>query len=635
MRQEYNYGNAEKFNREKLYRLASRAICMVIVALPIISFLMSIVGWLSFGIDLPFLDDMRQYETGSAGRMDFDYISQPANDTYYSVGLFLDSLAFRVLAGNSIAYQAISLFFVLGSILLMQWNLLGRVVENRTVKAIAFSTTIFMLQPDSYWGWQNMAYHQALPLVCSLGILSVALSRLDKWVSGCLIAVMALLSGFSYTSGAFANLSIFIGFVIFFVIAKNKLSDRIKVCAAYLLLPTVITVFAQLWVILAIQHGTHRPDAPMAYPWEPDFWLFMLGKVARSLMLPSQYPKLSLTLSVMMMVIATFFAARSLFDFIFNKGNNKVLRVAFIYLCLYGVCISYLMIVSAGRANLRPDFISAPIDVFVYGYGRFHFFWLTILWPWLVMLGLMNFKLELKSRCFQLSAGAVSLIALMALVLCTTIMSHADFYKKTMVVRESIFKCLQNGLDNRAPFECSDLHPGLNMQKVFYISREAGASYTRLINARPVPIGSNTPPPIFRLTSDNGLVEFKNSHILSSGGDGVFIDSQNDPMLIISIGHDELMRNCSEIEVNGSYDIGHQDLAQLFYLPSGVTAFSEELSSRVSLQAGKGTFSLSARSSTGFSSLLRFDPTVGATKIRLMQLEVRCTMDHRSGTKMH
>lgn len=633
MRQEYSHDNAEKFSRVKIYDLVIRAICMIIIALPILSFVMDLTGWLSFGIDIPFLDDMRQYETGSAGRMDFDYISQPANDTYYSVGLFLDSLAFRILAGNSIAYQAISLFFVLGSILLMQWNLLSLVVKNRAVKAIAFSTTMFMLQPDSYWGWQNMAYHQALPLVFTLGILSVALSQLDKQFSGFIIFVMAFLSGFSYTSGAFANLSIFIGFVVFYLMSKDKLSERIKVCAAYLMLPTAITVFAQLWVILAIQHGTHRPDAPMAYPWESDFWFFMLGKVARSLMLPSQYPELSLALSLMIMATTTFFAARSLIEFSSNKADKKTTMVALIYLCLYGVCISYLLIISAGRTNLRPDFISGPIDVFVYGYGRFHFFWLTILWPWLIALGLLNFNF--RSRFFQLSASIVALVALASLVFCTTIMSHADFYKKTMVVRESIFKCIQDGLDGGAPFECSDLHPGLNMQKVFYISKEAGASYTRLINARPVAIGSDTPLPVFRLTSDIGSVEFKNSHVFSSAADGVSIETQNDPMLIISMGHDDLLSNCTAIEVNGSYDLGHQDLAQLFYLPAGVPAFSEDFSSSVSLKPGQGTFSLSARSNAGFSSLLRLDPTVGATKIRLIQLEVRCTMDRRTGTKMY
>ncbi|MDR7283541.1 hypothetical protein J2X84_002365 [Pseudomonas corrugata] len=634
MRKTYLGREAASLKRDELCSVIYRIICMILVLIPLASFLINIVSWLSYGIDLPFLDDMRQYETGSAGRIDFDYISQPANDTYYSVGLFLDGLAFRFLDGNSVAYQAISLFCIVGGILYLQWKLLTRCVQSHALRAIAFSTTLLMLQPDSYWGWQNMAYHQAIPLVCSLGILSLAISDFNRWVAGGSIVILAFISGFSYTSGAFANLSLLIGFILFVALSKDNLTHRIKLCAGLLLLPTAITVFAQLWVIVAIQHGTHRPDASMAYPWESDFWYFMFGKVARSLMLPSEQPEISMTGSIAVMVLATALAGIALFKLIADRESNKDIKPAFVYLCLYGVSFLYLMIVSAGRTNLRPDFVQAPIDIFIYGYGRFHFFWITILWPWLVVFASLRFSFRLHAGASRLLASSASLAVVVFMILYTPIASHADFYKKTMAVRESIFKCIQDGLDAGSSFECSDLHPAMNMLKVFYMSKEAGASYTRLINARPVPLGTNKPAPIFRMTSRIDLIDFKNSSIAASDASGVSIVSKNDPMLIMSLEHDTLLSNCTELEVNGAYDIDHQDLAQIFYLPTGVNSFSEGFSGGIPLHAGGGTFSFSARSPTGFSSLLRFDPAIGATNVRIMEFEVRCKMDRRIGTKM-
>lgn len=636
MRKKYISRDAAMFERDELYDLGLRAVCMILVFIPIFSFFINIISWIAYGIDLPFLDDMRQYETGSAGRIDFDYISQPANDTYYPVGLFLDGLAFRLIGGNSIAYQAISLFCIAGSILYLQWRLLSRCIENNTLRAIAFSTNLLMLQPDSYWGWQNMAYHQAIPLVCSLSILNVALSNWNRWFVGASIALLALVSGFSYTSGAFANLSLIVGCCLFIAFSKNDLTNRIKLCVWSLFLPTVITVFAQLWVILAIQHGTHRPDAPMAYPWELDFWLFMLGKVARSLMLPAVHPEISMGLAITAAILATVFAGCSLYKLIANRGSINYLKVHFVYLCLYGMSLLYLMIISAGRTNLRPDMVGAPLDIFVYGYGRFHFFWLTILWPWFVVVALLKSLSRLKSGV-QLLASATFLVVVVLMVLNTSIASHAEFYKKTMAVRESIFKCIQDGLDVGASFECSELHPALNMLKVFYLSKEASASYTRLISARPIPLGTRTPEPIFRLTDSVNLIDFKNVSVEASESSvvsGFSLVTANDPKLIITLGHDTLLSNCTDLEVNASYDIDHQDLAQIFYLPTGVSSFSEEFSGGIPLLAGGGVFSFAARSATGFSSLLRFDPVIGATKIRIKQIEVRCRMDRRIGTKM-
>ena len=124
-------------------------------------------------IDLPFYDDWRAYIQGRAGLLDLGYLFTPENGTYYPVGKMLDAIAQRYLDGNSVAYQFLSMTIVLGSLLALQWRLLSFAMKDRLFAASAFSLTVFMLQPGSYWGHQNLAYHQAVPLLCLVAVLAL------------------------------------------------------------------------------------------------------------------------------------------------------------------------------------------------------------------------------------------------------------------------------------------------------------------------------------------------------------------------------------------------------------------------------------------------------------------------------
>lgn len=82
-------------------------LCYVLIALPVISLVISAWSWLRYGVDIPVYDDWRQYNANDMGRLDFRYLMTPHNDTLYTIGLLLDSLAFRFLDGNTVAYQLI------------------------------------------------------------------------------------------------------------------------------------------------------------------------------------------------------------------------------------------------------------------------------------------------------------------------------------------------------------------------------------------------------------------------------------------------------------------------------------------------------------------------------------------------
>ncbi len=40
------------------------------------------------------------------------------------------------------------------------------------------------------------------------------------------------------------------------------------------------------------------------------------------------------------------------------------------------------MLVAAGRTNFRPPEMHDLLEIFAHGFTRFHFFWATLIWPW-------------------------------------------------------------------------------------------------------------------------------------------------------------------------------------------------------------------------------------------------------------
>lgn len=71
---------------------------------------------------------------------------------------------------------------------------------------------------------------------------------------------------------------------------------------------------------------------------------------------------------------------------------------------LASVAFVYLFLVAAGRANLRPA-TDKPLEIFQFGYYRFHFFWVTIVWPWVVLgaFNILRSRIPVKS----LTRGAI------------------------------------------------------------------------------------------------------------------------------------------------------------------------------------------------------------------------------------
>ncbi|RYZ88617.1 MAG: hypothetical protein EOP04_08945 [Proteobacteria bacterium] len=435
------------------------------------------------------MDDWREYNTRMLGSYDLSYLFISANDTLYPVGKFLDSLAYRTLNGNTIAYQFVSMIFVLGLLLYFQWKLLILAVKDRLLASCAFVFTLLMLQPDSYWGLQNMAFHQGLPVV---GILaSIFILVRPKWNPLWALPslfVIGILSGFSYISGAFSILTVSLVWLFAAFFTKALERKRLLYSGLSLLVAGLITSAAQFWVIAVKQHGTHRPDAPMGYPWESDFWFYYLGKLGRSLMMPTHYPVTSLVivLIAVLVVLAIFWLY---FKELIGKKYQTLddARPALIYASIFGAILVYLSLVSAGRVNLRFADTQSPTEIFIFGFGRFHYFWATVLWPWVAAACFMLCRglfVSTEKRLY-LRVPIVASLALATLMICGGSFEHSKYFKKTMVLRSDAIRCIATLLAQRKDVFCPQVDI-ISISAAYSFGSETGASFVKILPVVPL-----------------------------------------------------------------------------------------------------------------------------------------------------
>ncbi len=460
-----------------------------IIAVPLLCFAINVLSWITYGVDIPFMDDWRAYQSGQAGSFAIGYLFTPANDTLYPVGLFLDSLAQHLLRGNSVAYQLISLTSVLGLLLLLQWRLLRSVLQDRLLAACAFSATLFMLQPDSYWGLQDMAYHQAVPLVSVLFALHIVLcNRWHAWLSPLLLVVSGFVAGLIYISGAFAMLALGGSLVVAAILLQGPNSPHIARGGLWLTLVGIATSIPQLWVIVVVQKGTHRADAPMAYPTDADFWFYLLGKVGRSLMLPMDRPILSLGVVVVACVALaaaiawSFHAARRTardipMPLATTTVTTSVTQAFVILFALSAVVGVYLAMVAAGRANLRPESMGLR-EVFSFAFLRFHFFWATLLWPWLFAIVLLAVQRGRSTLVKPL--GVVASLVLVLSSFAAGAFSHRAFYVATADLRVTGIKCIRERVEASKPILCDSLLPA-DLSASLRYAEKIDASFSRTL----------------------------------------------------------------------------------------------------------------------------------------------------------
>ena len=438
----------------------------LLLAIPALDLAYMALSWLVNGLDLPFFDDWRAYATGKVGSAEINYLFRPINDTQSPVGLALDAFAQRYLHGNAIAYQFISMTVVLGSLLALQWNLLKSAISNRLLAATAFGFTILMLQPGSYWGRENLAFHQAIPLVTLLTsyYVSFVADIALRWRSLSLF-LLGIVGGFTYISGAITTLVSGFAMLIASIWLNGHQRKTILASGIAMSLAGLISATSQFYAVVVMQAGRlNRPHLPIVLPDSGDFWMFFLGKVGRSLALPANQPVMSLTLVILGGVVISALAILAMKQMAVSRHDSASLRQPVIFLlfpCLLLSTIAYLGVVTAGRAGYRPAEIDSSMEVFSFGFTRFHFFWVTAIWPWcaamLFWIGGQRIGSIIpseKSRRLVIRTLAIAVVVLLGFMV--HIFDHAAYFKSESQARQATINCLQEQIANGNGIQCQE-----------------------------------------------------------------------------------------------------------------------------------------------------------------------------------
>jgi hypothetical protein len=605
----------------------------VLIGLPVVSLLFMALAWLRYGTDLPSLDDFRAYAAGNAASLEWAHLFKSENDTLSVTTRVLDALAQRYLDGNSIAYQLLSMLGVLGSLLWMQWKLLKRALPNRLLAACAFSTTLLMLQPGSYWGWQNMAYVQAIPLVCIMGLLYVVTCCAWRPALKCTVLfVVAMVSGLSYISGAFAALVLAVTWLLACAIDR-RLWARYGVAGLSVLAGGIITSAIQTWVIMVVQHGhTHRADATWALPTDADFWFYLLGKMGRSLMLSVSAPVWSLSLTIIALLVVMVLAVWMIHRLWKKRiGADPDLTTAIIFLSLVGVIASYLFMVAAGRANLRAASVDTDIRIFEFGYRRFHFFWVTALWPWVfaaACLLLARGWALVRAGWAKIGVGAVAVLLSM-FALSQGAMSHNAYFGDISARRAaSDIPCIAQGLLDQSAIVCPSVFGRRSLSSAYKYGLETGASFTRYFP--PMLLAHNSVSRAHQyhpLQSSTNGYEIKHADGTLSGPGKLEITAGRDVSLYFVTGDKRAMRNCLVLRARANITAATADVAQIFYLPVGESRFKELHSSKASVVGKVSTqVEFTMVSGTGYQDRFRLDPVTNTQASLLSDLSLSCVL---------
>lgn len=603
-----------------------RGALWILLGLPVASLALGALAWLRYGIDLPIYDDWFGYVSGLKGSFGTENLFKPLNDTLAPVGYFLDALAQRYLDGNMLPYQLLSMVGVLGGLLGLQWLLLRRALGDVWLAAACFVLSLLMLQPGSYWGQQSLAYHQALPLVFLLAALALVLAdaAVTVWRLGA-VALLGLLAGFSYVSGAFAALAC--GVTLWALAAWGAPQPRRLPCVGGAVLAGVGCVAAavQFWLAVYPNPGlTHRADAPLALPYQADFWLYMAGKLGRALALPPERPLLSLLVVLGVVLLAAATVACLLRELLQRRSvPQEVWLTAAVFVPLAAAVGAYLMLVAAGRTNLRPPELRAATQVFAFGFERFHFFWTTLLWPWLAAA--LCVLLRAKVRGWQPAAMVAGLVAAVVLVQ-QGVASHFLSYRGQAEARQETVGCLLGKMQRGEVVDCPEFAL-VDMAAAYAHGVQMGSSFVRTFPVLAMPLGVDDPAPWWRWS---GAIAPGDLHALAveeAGAASVLRAGGSDPQIHLRTGRPQEMARCLMLSVQADMQVEREDAAQLFFRSRGAAGYSEEMSQvRVIMPGAVRRLQFQVVSTEGFEDALRFDPLTSRQDARLSGLEVRCAL---------
>lgn len=603
------------------------------IALPLLMLVANVLAWLRWGTDLPFLDDWRVYDQRNALSLDPARLFRAVNNTLAPIGLGLDALAQRWLGGNPLPYQTLSMVAGLGGLLCLQWRLLGWVAGNRLHQAAWFAFCIPMLQSGSYWGEQSLAYHQALPLLWLLGAMGLMLSGHGgrPWRGG-LVFLLGLLAGLSYISGAAAALVlgvswVFLGWFFRGDLRVSALMANARTGGWALALAGASTCAAQLYLTRAPERieGVQQ-YLGLTWPDTADFWIYLFGKIGRST--GHGFESVALELAWTSAVCLAWLAAVA---WTLRRGlarsaprSARWRRLALVLAPLSATVFSYLALVSFGRAGFRDPSIRDVTQIFQFSYERFHFFWVTLLFPWLAAALTLCLR---RVAVMPILIGA--LLVLSALGAARGIFDVTSHYRNAARARAHDLACLHRQIGSAKPINCLELGwMGIpDLARAYAYARDIDASFVRYL-----PLTSRdgfgqtlihwSRPEDFAVASQRHSAPAADGWFQSDGDVQWYVPL---PPVIADFGLDR----CRTLGVRMQLLTRGPALTQIFFRPSGVAAYDEAASVRQRHSPdslGRVSIEFSIDSRRGFEPELRIDPIDTAGYFKWTELRVTCRL---------
>lgn len=609
-------------------------ITIILFLLPILSLVLNAISWLKYGIDVPLEDDWGDYVNGNLNSFKLDYLISSANDTMSPLYRIFNALAYLYLDANSVAYQLISMLAVLGSLLFLQWKLLSLVLPNKLIIASIFSLSLLILQPDSYWGGTNGAYIQAVPLIFNLAIIYIAIRQ--PWrssINHSILLFLGFMSGFSYISGAFSTLALSLLFILIspFMIKANR--KAMLHAGLIILIPALITVLAQLWILMIVQKGVHT-GTPFSLPVEKYFWLYILGKIARSLMLSPEHYYLTFIFAVTASLLSIIAVYWSLGFIIRSSKNAELEKTGVIYISIFTIIAIYLVLVAAGRVNLYPaGMVKTNKDMFFYGFPRFHYFWVTFLWPWVITVFFCKVN-ETGNANEKITPFLIANAIGVFLMIYAGTLSHPQYYLTNSEGRARGLKCLIEHKSLKKGIMCPDLY-FIDIKPAVINAVILNAAFTRTIpfHLSTIPLERALPAPLFQLTPDafSAITMYGAKRLDSDDNAYKFKATNNDPQLIINIDDINQTKKCRILEVGASIKSPQASIVQLFYLKAGQSQFSELSSSSIEVKGSNQfeTIYFTLTNQQGFGNSIRLDPTNKKQAFELKNIVVRCRLNDK------
>ncbi len=607
-----------------------------VAAILVMALLHMCIAWLTHGLDLPFFDDWRSYYWGTIDTLDSAVLFTPVNDTLTPVGFLLDSLAQRWLLGNSIAYQAITIMLVLGGLLWAQWRTVSVALGAGVLSAAVMVVALLMLQPGSYWGRENMAYHQALPALFLALALALMRCRYRAAVRVVLGVVLGLLAGLSYVSGAFAGLAAGLVLLLGGLVLRAKECDAAVTSNWPIALPlgwvigTAVASSLQMFKAVLPRLRSDMADVgfPLAWPNEPEFWWYALGKVGRSLGLnPASDAAWFVTLGGVALWIL------SLGVLLFRcfvgktKASPATIRVTVALLAWTAALAVYLAMISMARAHYRPDALLDARSVFQFGFERFHFFWVTMVWPW-VIAGIV----VASGAVGRFVIPGLAMLGVVYLVFTQGLLDHQTRFSEELRFRLETVACLHAGLQHGGPVICTEAaRPDYQDIRLAYLyARDINASFVRRYPIHPhngvgfqgamwqQGVGQLSEPALSLLAGAS-----------SNWTWGVAVQTERDANWEVAELSDPVSRDCRLMDVILELSAGRADQAQLFFRPRHVPSYSEQHSAVMKVQTGRQVIRWRVESPVGFEPNIRVDPVASPQSITLHSMQIQCRLPTR------